>query len=365
MDSKPEATLAELAKQGRQLLDSHDGPIERHNEFLSWVEDVAAWLDAGTPHSGLSAEWGALPASVLVRAGGYDDSDGADQQFTLAVQKRLKWLSTVFSRVATSTESRPRVSGREAALTLLGELRQELEQIKHYVESTGDTTATFEKLKRWKARAVRLVSEKVSDAEGSALLAIEAPIILGDPHASAVRGIDKYAGFITALRQQIKEHPEDILGKQSTASAPAARAARQQGAKVFIGHGRSKAWRDLKDFLQDRLHLQWEEFNRISAAGVSTIARLGEMLDTAAFAFLVLTAEDEHADGKINARLNVVHEAGLFQGRIGFPRAIILLEDGCEEFSNIHGLGQIRFPKDQVSAVFEDIRKVLEREHVI
>jgi hypothetical protein len=31
-------------------------------------------------------------------------------------------------------------------------------------------------------------------------------------------------------------------------------------------------------------------------------------------------------------------------GRLGFERAIILLEDGCQEFSNIHGLGQIRFP---------------------
>jgi predicted nucleotide-binding protein len=39
--------------------------------------------------------------------------------------------------------------------------------------------------------------------------------------------------------------------------------------------------------------------------------------------------------------MNVIHEAGLFQGRLGFERAIILLEDGCEEFSNIQGYGQI------------------------
>jgi predicted nucleotide-binding protein len=49
-----------------------------------------------------------------------------------------------------------------------------------------------------------------------------------------------------------------------------------------------------------------------------------------------MTAEDERADGKLNARLNVVHEIGLFQGRRGFNRAIILLEEGCEEFSNVH-----------------------------
>jgi predicted nucleotide-binding protein len=62
--------------------------------------------------------------------------------------------------------------------------------------------------------------------------------------------------------------------------------------------------------------------------------------------------------------MNVVHEAGLFQGRLGFSRAIILLEDGCKEFSNINGLGQIRFPKGNIKATFEEIRQVLEREKV-
>ena len=95
------------------------------------------------------------------------------------------------------------------------------------------------------------------------------------------------------------------------------------------------------------------------------MSRLDEMLDNAAFAFLVMTAEDESSDGKFNARLNVVHEAGLFQGRLGFKRAIILLEEGCEEFSNIYGLGQIRFPKGDVSPKFEEIRQTLEREGVV
>jgi predicted nucleotide-binding protein len=89
------------------------------------------------------------------------------------------------------------------------------------------------------------------------------------------------------------------------------------------------------------------------------------MLDAAAFAFLVMTAEDEQTDGEVRARENVVHEVGLFQGRLGFSRTIVLLEDGCGEFSNIHGLGQIRFPRGDITAKFEEIRKVLEREEVI
>ena len=76
-------------------------------------------------------------------------------------------------------------------------------------------------------------------------------------------------------------------------------------------------------------------------------------------AFLIMTGEDEQADGTLRARENVIHEAGLFQGKIDFERAIILLEEGCQEFSNIEGLGQIRFPKGNIKAVFEDIREVL------
>jgi predicted nucleotide-binding protein len=79
----------------------------------------------------------------------------------------------------------------------------------------------------------------------------------------------------------------------------------------------------------------------------------------------VATAEDEAADGTVHARQNVIHEIGLFQGRLGFARAIILLEEGCEEFSNIHGLGQIRFPRGNIAACFEDVRKVLERESIL
>jgi predicted nucleotide-binding protein len=135
--------------------------------------------------------------------------------------------------------------------------------------------------------------------------------------------------------------------------------------KVFIGHGRSLMWRDLSHFLADRLKLDWDEFNRESTAGISIKERLETMLDQASFAFLIMTAEDEHVDNTVHARENVIHEVGLFQGRLTFKRAIILLEDGCQEFSNIHGVGQIRFPKGNIRAAFEDIRQVLEREGLI
>jgi hypothetical protein len=137
------------------------------------------------------------------------------------------------------------------------------------------------------------------------------------------------------------------------------------GTNVFMGHGRSPLWRELKDFVQDRLHLPWDEFNRVPVAGVTNQTRLSEMLDAAAIAFVIMTAEDETAEGAMQARMNVIHEVGLFQGRLGFTKAIVLLENGCMEFSNIQGLGQIRFPTGNIGACFEEVRRVLEREGLV
>jgi len=147
--------------------------------------------------------------------------------------------------------------------------------------------------------------------------------------------------------------------------APHSKKAEPMRDEIFVGHGRSLVWLVLKDFIEKRLGLTVVEFNSEAVAGKSTTARLSELLDAAGFAFLVMTGEDEQPDGKVRARENVVHEAGLFQGKLGFERAIVLLEDGCEEFSNIHGLNQIRFSKGNIAAKFEEMRAVLEREGLI
>ena len=121
---------------------------------------------------------------------------------------------------------------------------------------------------------------------------------------------------------------------------------------------------DLKDFIQDRLGLAWDEFNREPTAGYSTKERLESMLDEACFAFLVMTAEDEHADGSKHARKRDSRSRSL-PGRLGFERAIILLEEGCAEFSNITGITQIRFPQGHIMAKSKEIRRVLERERIM
>jgi hypothetical protein len=53
----------------------------------------------------------------------------------------------------------------------------------------------------------------------------------------------------------------------------------KKGTTVCIGHGRSPLWRELKEFLVERLHVGVNEFNSIATAGIATTERLEEMLD--------------------------------------------------------------------------------------
>ena len=131
---------------------------------------------------------------------------------------------------------------------------------------------------------------------------------------------------------------------------------------VFIGHGRSPAWRDLKDHLQDKHGFKIEAYETGARAGHTIRDILEEMVTKSSFALLVLTGEDEQADGQLRARQNVIHEAGLFQGRLGFPRAILLLEEGVEEFSNVHGVQYVKFSKNNIKETFGEVLATLRRE---
>ena len=132
--------------------------------------------------------------------------------------------------------------------------------------------------------------------------------------------------------------------------------------KIFIGHGRSLLWRELKDHLQDQHNHNVIAYEVGARAGHSVRDILKDMLSHSSFAILVMTGEDETGNDELHPRLNVVHELGLFQGCLGFSRAIVLLEEGTQEFSNIHGVHQIRFTKDNIKETFGDVLATLKRE---
>lgn len=136
------------------------------------------------------------------------------------------------------------------------------------------------------------------------------------------------------------------------------------GQKVFIGHGHSDDWKVLAKYLT-HLGMGWSEFNSDSAAGRQVTERLSEMLMESSMAFLVMTAEDRQADHTLRARENVVHEAGLFQGHLGFHRAIVLRASTCEGFSNNAGLQPIKFDPGRIGDSLGAVKLVLQREHLV
>ena len=131
---------------------------------------------------------------------------------------------------------------------------------------------------------------------------------------------------------------------------------------VFIGHGGSLVWRDLKDHLHEKHGFTVEAYEIGARAGHAIRDILQDMLRRSSFAVLVMTGEDETAEGGLRARQNVVHEAGLFQGRLGFNRAIVLLEEGTEAFSKIQGIVQIRFAPGNIKETFGEVLATLRRE---
>lgn len=129
---------------------------------------------------------------------------------------------------------------------------------------------------------------------------------------------------------------------------------------VFLGHGRSGTWRELKEFLelQNVTVITYETEKRLGESVKETLER---MLYKCNFAILLHTAEDEQRDGAMRARQNVVHETGLFQGRLGFPRAVIIREEKCEPFTNVDGINETRFGQS-IREIFGDVLLAIRRE---
>jgi predicted nucleotide-binding protein len=133
--------------------------------------------------------------------------------------------------------------------------------------------------------------------------------------------------------------------------------------KIFIGHGgKSKEWMDLQNHLRDHHHYQTEAFESGSRSGHAIRDVLDNLVRSSTFAIIVFTAEDDMPDGSKRARENVVHETGLFQGRLGFHRAIVLLEKGIDLFSNLDGIQYVSFSKGNIRESYGDVLATVRRE---
>jgi hypothetical protein len=134
----------------------------------------------------------------------------------------------------------------------------------------------------------------------------------------------------------------------------------RQCTKIWVIHGRSRAWKEVGNYLEHELNLSYCEFNDPDANHPDIIGRVREIAATSSLAVAVMTAEDATADGQKRARQNVIHEIGLAQGRLGYERVLILREHGVEDFSNMNGLDYIPFDQAHVDTAFGGLRRRIE-----
>jgi len=106
-------------------------------------------------------------------------------------------------------------------------------------------------------------------------------------------------------------------------------------------------------------------FEKSSRVGMHIAEILAEFIQEADCAVILLTADDKQPDGLDRARQNVVHEVGVFQGRFGFRRVAMLIQDGVEEFTNVTGIMPIRFKDHHIDHTFVGLRGWLKREGLI
>ncbi len=178
--------------------------------------------------------------------------------------------------------------------------------------------------------------------------------IEGDDHGTVVQVEAPSRSLVNRVFDVFEKHFPESQIPQPPAPTPT----------VFIGHGRDALWRELKDHLQDKHGLKVEAYEIGARAGHAVRDVLERMLERSSFAVLVMTGEDETADGSRRARQNVIHETGLFQGRLGFTRAVVLVEAGTEMFSNMEGIEQIRFSQGNIKETFGEVLATIRREFV-
>lgn len=132
--------------------------------------------------------------------------------------------------------------------------------------------------------------------------------------------------------------------------------------KIFIGHGFAMDWMTLSNDLHHVHGYDVVAFEYGSSAGLQITDFVQSMVGASTFALLVLTPDDETADGEYRARQNVIHELGLCQGKLGFSRVLPIVQRGVEGLSNLAGTKEVRFAPGEIRGTVGEVLAALKRE---
>jgi len=229
-----------------------------------------------------------------------------------------------------------------------------------------ETSLKEEKVDQWSRRVHVTLSNWGRGGDANRFSGAYYATVPGEERFNLGKKIEARWRVLKALRDDIAEHPEfweTQLAPRETPQVP--RVQMSKSDKVFLGHGGNPLWSKIHIHLKDELHLDVQAWESESRASRYPLDVLKQLLDSCTFAVLVQTGEDTTSDGNVRARQNVIHEIGLFQGRLGFEKVALVEQEGIESFSNIHGLQVIRFPGQRIEAAYYELDRMLVREKLI
>jgi sugar/nucleoside kinase (ribokinase family) len=131
---------------------------------------------------------------------------------------------------------------------------------------------------------------------------------------------------------------------------------------VFIVHDESPHLQTVKEFLTHACRLPVYELSSLRLNGANVTESMREHVARCSFAVCLLSTRKTMVGKQAQTDQNIVYQAGLFQGRYGFGRVALLVEEGCDTFSNIAGLIRMDFPYGQVDSTFIELERMLKRE---
>lgn len=212
-----------------------------------------------------------------------------------------------------------------------------------------DSAATTERLKRWKSRTVKLLSDKINPDEGKKLQGIERNWSSYDPFDDILHDSNEYRAFLLSLKEELEKHPDEIIATETetiptvlTEETPKVSTSRD----VFIVHGHDEAIKQTVARLLEQLELNPIILHEKPDKGQTIIEKLeasSSEIDIC-YAVVILTPDDVGA--KVSekekllprARQNVVFELGYFIAKLGRQRVQALYTEGVELPSDYQGV---------------------------
>jgi sugar/nucleoside kinase (ribokinase family) len=153
---------------------------------------------------------------------------------------------------------------------------------------------------------------------------------------------------------------QGFLQSTETLSGPGVRPA-----GVLVAHDGNPHWESLRRFVEADCDLPVQILGTDELDRGDLEALVRNQLSRCSFAICVLSASRPMSSGGLRPDQNIVHQAGMFQGRYGFGRVAILAEEGSEPFSNIAGLVRLDFPPGRIESTFLALERMLLREGLL